>query len=76
MASEQFSMRLSKEIKNKLEELSKATGRSKAYLANEALDRYLDYETWYVQAVQEGIRAVDEGRVVSLEEVKLEWGLD
>ncbi len=75
MASEQFSMRLSKDTKDKLEELAKATGRSKAYLANQALDKYLDYETWYVQAVQEGIREVENGDVISLEEVKLELGL-
>ena len=75
MASEQFSMRIPKETKQKLEELAKATGRSKAYLANEAIDRYIDIEEWHIKAVQEGLRAVEEGRVVPLEEVKRKWGI-
>ncbi len=75
MASEQFSMRLSKETKQKLEELAKATGRSKAFIAVEAIEKYCDLESWQIMAIQRGIKDMDEGRFVTLEEVKNEWGI-
>lgn len=75
MASEQFSMRMSKETKTKLEELAKATGRSKAFIALEAIEKYCDLEAWQIQAVLKGIKDMDEGRFVTLEEVKKEWGI-
>lgn len=75
MASEQFSMRLSKETKQKLEELAKATGRSKAFIAVEAIEKYCDLEAWQIMAIQKGIKDIDEGRFATLEEVKREWEL-
>jgi len=75
MASEQFSMRISKETKEKLESLAKATGRSKAFIAIEAIEKYCDLEAWQISAIQRGIKDMDEGRFVSLEEVKKEWGI-
>jgi RHH-type rel operon transcriptional repressor/antitoxin RelB len=75
MASEQFSLRIPKETKTKLEELAKATGRSKAFLAVDAIEKYCDLEAWQISAVLQGIKDVDEGKFVSMEEVKREWGL-
>jgi len=75
MASEQFSINISKKTKDKLEEMAQMTGCSKESLANEMFDEYLDYEAWSIKAVQEGIRAVEEGRTVPMEEIEKEWGL-
>ena len=76
MASEQFSLRLHKETKCKLEELAKATGRTKAFLAQDAIEKYLEFEAWQIRAVQDGIKAVDAGKTVSLEDVKKSWGIE
>lgn len=76
MASEQFSLRLSKETKSKLEQLAKATGRSKAYLAIEAIEKYLDIESWQINAIKQGIKDIDNGKTVSLEDVKKDWGIE
>ncbi|MDR1167624.1 MAG: ribbon-helix-helix protein, CopG family [Heliobacteriaceae bacterium] len=73
MASEQFSLRIPQNTKSKLEELAKATGRSKSYLAVEAIDKYLEHEAWMIRAVQEGLKAADNGELVPLEEVKSYW---
>ena len=75
MASEQFSLRLPKETKSKLEELAHATGRSKAYLAIDAIERYLDIEAWQIQAIQQGIKDIDSGEFMSVEDVKKDWGI-
>lgn len=75
MASEQFSLRIPKDTKNKLEELAKATGRSKAFIAIEAIDKYIELESWQIRAIQDGIKAADEGNTVSINKVKKEWGI-
>ena len=73
--AEQFSLRLPKGTKERLQELAEATGRTKAFLAQDAIERYLELESWQIQAIQEGLKAVDEGKVVSLENIKEEWEL-
>lgn len=73
--AEQFSLRLPKGTKERLQELADATGRTKAFLAQDAIERYLELESWQIKAIQEGLKAVDEGKVVSLENIKDEWKL-
>lgn len=73
MASEQFSLRISKETKAKLENLAKATGRSKAFIAIEAIEKYCDLEAWQISAIQEGINQADADEFVSHEYIKNIW---
>ena len=75
MASEQFSLRIPKETKSRLEELAHATGRTKAFLAIDAIEKYLDIETWQISAIQDGIKDIDNGESVSIENVKKDWGI-
>lgn len=75
MASEQFSLRLPKETKSRLEELAHATGRTKAFLAIDAIEKYLDIEAWQISAIQDGIKDIDNGESVSIEDVKKDWGI-
>ena len=76
MASEQFSLRLSKKTKDMLQELADATGRTKAFLAQDAIERYLEVESWQIKSIQDGIKNIDEGNVVALEDIKQEWGIE
>ena len=73
--AEQFSLRLPKGTKERLQELADATGRTKAFLAQDAIERYLELESWQIKAIKEGLKALDEGKVVSLENIKEEWKL-
>ncbi|MBQ8460103.1 ribbon-helix-helix protein, CopG family [bacterium] len=73
--AEQFSLRLPKGTKERLQKLADATGRTKAFLAQDAIERYLELESWQIKAIQEGLKAVDEGKVVLLENIKEEWKL-
>ena len=76
MASEQFSLRISKDTKTKLESLAKATGRSKAFIAIEAIEKYCELESWQILAIQQGIKDVDKGKFVSIDKVKKDWGIE
>lgn len=76
MASEQFSLRLSKKTKDMLQALADATGRTKAFLAQDAIERYLELESWQIKSIQDGIKNVEEGNTVSIDNIKEEWGIE
>ena len=73
MAKEQISLRIPKETKSKLECLSKATGRDKTFLAIEAIEQYCDLQEWQIQAIQQGIKDIENGDYVSHEDLRQEW---
>lgn len=58
------------ENKKRLEALAAATRRSKSYLSNEALERYLAEEEDFIASVREGLADTDAGRVHTLDDVQ------
>lgn len=53
------------EIRERLERLAKATRRSKSFLANEAITRFLDQEEWMIAEIEAGLADKAAGRVVA-----------
>ena len=53
--SEVVTIRMTSEMKERLENLAQATNRSKAFLFGEAISSYLDANEWQVKAIQEGL---------------------
>jgi len=71
-----LAIRLPEEIENRLEALSKATGRTKTYYAREAILEYLDdLEDLYL--AQQRLADLRAGRssAIPLEEVMKKYGL-
>lgn len=58
------------EVSERLDTLSSVTRRSKSYLANEAIERYLSEEESFIASVKQGIADADAGRVYTTEELK------
>ena len=73
VAKETLNIRIKKETRDKLVALADSTGRTQTFLVEEALEAFCDLHAWQVAAIQEGIRAVKEGRVTPHEEVKSHW---
>ncbi len=72
-----LTLRVKNELKEKLESLAEATQRSKSFLATEALERYIELESWQVAHIRKGIKQAEEGLVVSGEEMDrwlASWG--
>jgi len=48
MSSTTFTVRVETDVKKRLEKLARSTGRSRSFLAAEALSAYLDVNEWQV----------------------------
>ena len=72
MAGKTASVRMDEEKLQRLDKLADITKRSRGWLINEAVDRYLSYEEWYIKAVEAGMEDVAAGRVIPHEEIKKE----
>ncbi|MGH6895607.1 MAG: CopG family ribbon-helix-helix protein [Geminicoccaceae bacterium] len=56
-----MTVRLSKELKGKLERLAESTKRSKSYLAAEAISEYVDVNAWQVEEIGRAVEKADAG---------------
>ena len=61
MATTVLTLRIPEETKEKLEKLAQATHRSKSFLAEEAIARYIDLEAWQVGEIEQAIQEADRG---------------
>jgi len=51
--------------KTRLQELAKSTGRSRAFLAAEAIHEYLDVNEWQVAGITKALASLDRGKGVA-----------
>jgi RHH-type rel operon transcriptional repressor/antitoxin RelB len=72
MPSTTFTVRVEPDVKKRLERLAKSTGRSRSFLAAEALSEYLDVNEWQVAGVRRAMASLDRGDGVPHQEVK-DW---
>ena len=72
-----FSVRIANTTKARLEKLAETTGRSRAFLAAQAIDEYIAVNEWQVQGIKKAIASLEAGKGISWEKIKpwLEsWG--
>jgi RHH-type transcriptional regulator, rel operon repressor / antitoxin RelB len=63
-----FTVRVDTTTKKRLESLAENTGRSRSFLAAEAINEYLDVNEWQVAGIKAAIEAVDrEGTITDAE---------
>ncbi|QZD74048.1 CopG family ribbon-helix-helix protein [Pseudomonas sp. 3-2] len=65
-----MSLRLPDELADTLATLAKATGRSKSYLAVDALREYIAREAWQIEEIQKALNEADAGDFASAEDVR------
>ncbi len=56
-----MTVRLSNQLKDKLERLAESTKRSKSYLAAEAIAEYVEANAWQVEAIRAAVEKADAG---------------
>jgi RHH-type transcriptional regulator, rel operon repressor / antitoxin RelB len=72
MSSTTFTVRVDADAKERLERLAKSTGRSRSFLAAEAINQYLEVNEWQVAGIKQAIASLDRGGGVAHEQVK-DW---
>ena len=72
ISSTTITVRIDSASKKRLEKLAKSTGRSRSFLAAEAINEYLDLNEWQVAGIQKAVVSLDRGNGVAHERVK-EW---
>lgn len=70
MAAKKISLRLPETLYNQIEALSKATARTKSFLAVDALTNYVQSESWQIHGIHEGIKEADAGEFATEKQVK------
>ena len=65
---------LRQELATGLDELAASRGSTRSKLVEEAVARYLDYERWAVDHIQEGLRQAEAGEFVPDEEIEEIFG--
>jgi predicted transcriptional regulator len=70
---EVMTIRIEREIKERLEKLAQATARSRSFLAAEAIRSYLDQQAWQIEQIAEGLVEAEAGKLVEHETVLKKW---
>ena len=65
-----LNVRLPVSTYSRLSELTNSTGRSKTFLAVEALDAYLEQQAWQIAEIKAGLAEADRGEFATEEEVR------
>jgi predicted transcriptional regulator len=63
------SVRLNEDLLGRVDHLANAMNRSRAWVIKAAVERYLDYEEWFVSQVESALENADAGNLTSEEEV-------
>jgi predicted transcriptional regulator len=76
-AQASMSMRLPQELLTQLEELAEATGRSKSYIATQALREYVELHAWQVREIKKALEKAKAKKFASPERLAAldkKWG--
>jgi len=72
MNSTTFTVRIDTAVKKRLERLAKSTGRTRSFLAAEAIAEYLEINEWQVAGIKRAMASLDRGEGIANDSVK-EW---
>ena len=62
-------IRISDSTLGRVDGIAKTLNRPRSWVINQAIERFLDYEEWYIREVTNGLDEVKRGEVASQEEV-------
>lgn len=70
MSTRTINIRLPEVLYEQIEDLSKATARTKSFLAIDALTNYVQRESWQINDIRKGLDEADSGDFASAKEVE------
>ena len=81
METTTLTIRIDKQVKKKLDTLAKFMSRSKAYLANVAIQDYLSNNAWLIEETTKAIKKADSPKAKFVDDAEVidwldSWGTD
>jgi RHH-type transcriptional regulator, rel operon repressor / antitoxin RelB len=65
-----LTLRLDTKLKKQLDRLSRATSRSRSFVAAEAIREYVSLNNWQIEETKKGLEEADRGEFASDKEVR------
>ncbi len=72
-------VRMEENLLRRVDGIAKSLNRPRSWVLNQALERFVNYEEWYIQEVKNGLAEVDRLEVSTDKEVAAvfdKWGVD
>ena len=72
-------IRMEDMVLNRVDSMAKSINRSRTWVINQAVERFLSYEEWFIREVRAGVNEVTSGEIASHEEVAqrfARWGVN
>lgn len=72
-------IRMDETMLARVDSIAKNISRSRTWLINQAVERFLNYEEWFIEEVKAGLNEVASGETATSEEVKksfAKWGVN
>lgn len=72
-------VRIDDTILERVDNLARTLSRSRSWVINQAIDRFLDYEEWFVKEVEDGLAEVEKGEIATRDEIEAKfrkWGVN
>ena len=63
-------VRISPELEQKINRLAEQQGRDSDSLVQEALERFVDYDQWFLHEVEKGLAEAERGEFIEHEEIR------
>jgi predicted transcriptional regulator len=70
----QVSIRTNPELLGQFNAMAEATGRTRSYLINQAMEEYIAREAWQIAEIRKGLEEADAGGFVPDAEMQAFWG--
>lgn len=72
-------VRLEESMLEKIDGLAEILNRPRSWVIKQAIERFIEYEEWFVQEVNNGVQEVRGGKIATEKEVAEafnKWGVD
>lgn len=72
-------VRINDDMLGRIDCLANTLSRTRSWVINQAIERFIGYEEWFVQEVKDGLKEVEQGKTATDDEVTAgfrKWGVD
>ena len=72
-------VRLDEGMIGRVDHLASELSRSRSWVIKQAIERFLEYEEWFVHEVKDGLKEMERGEIATDDEVAnrfQKWGVD